>query len=187
MANKRRSVSTVWTLNKVLAFSALSLLTIDLAMSQQSGDQQEITKQAIQDAYAKHDTMVRNSLPAYSGSPLLLDLFHKSLEDGTCDPRQHIEWETHFNAIMASRKLLDRGVSKLSEATATTVTFIDTFGPIYSLPAKRSATVVIAKPVAGRVCIPQSRQYVYTKLTLEILKQFKPQKLMARNPRQALR
>src|SRR6185437_14615518 len=176
MANKRSSNSSMWTLNRLLALSVLGLLGAGLAMSQQAGDRQEITEQAIQDAYAKHDIRVRKSLPSYSGPPLLLDLFQKSLEDGTCDPQQHIEWEANFNAIMASRKLVDNGVSKLSEVTATTVTFIDTFGPIYSLPAKRYVAVVIAKPVAGSVCIPRSRQYVYTKLTLDILKQYKPAK-----------
>lgn len=173
MANRRGFVS-MWTLDRLFALSVLGLLGADLAMNGQPDSQQQITKQAIQDAYAKHDIRVRNSLPAYSGPPLLLDLFHKSLEDGTCDPHQHIKWEANFNAIMASRKLVDRGISKPSEATATTVTFIDTFAPIYSLPAKRSLAVVIAKPVAGKICIPQSRQYVYTKLTLDILKQFKP-------------
>lgn len=176
MSNKRRFVLALWMFNKTLALSVLGLLTADLAVSQQAGGQQEVTKQAIQNAYAKHDINVQNALPAYSGPPLLLDLFQKSLDDGMCDPQQHTEWETHFNAIMASRKLVDRGVSKLSEVTATSVTFIDTFGPIYSLPAKRSVAVVIAKPVAGRVCIPLSRQYVYTKLTLDVLKQYKPLK-----------
>lgn len=166
----------MWTLDRLFALSVLGLLGADLAMSGQSASQHQITKQALQDAYAKHDIRVRNSLPAYSGPPFLVDLFHKPLEDGTCDPHQHIEWEANFNHIAAGMEMADRGVSKLSEVTVTTTTFIDTFAPIYSLPAKRSVAVVIAKPVAGKVCIPQSRQYVYTKLTLDILKQFKPVK-----------
>lgn len=66
-----------------------------------------------------------------------------------------------------------RDFPKPADATGTTLATIDTFGPTYSLPAKRSTDIVIAKPIAGRVCIPQSRRYVYTKFTLDVLKEFR--------------
>ncbi|HET9789812.1 MAG TPA: hypothetical protein VFR08_00770, partial [Candidatus Angelobacter sp.] len=92
MANKRRFVLGLWMFNKTLALSVLGLLSVDLAVSRQAGGQQQVTIEAIQNAYAKHDINVRNSLPAYSGPPLLLDLFQKSLQDGLCDPQQHTAW-----------------------------------------------------------------------------------------------
>jgi hypothetical protein len=69
--------------------------------------------------------------------------------------------------------IIDQGVVKPSDATATTLVTIDYFAPIYSLPAKGSSDIVIAKPTAGRVCIPQSRRYVYTKFTLDVVKEYR--------------
>jgi hypothetical protein len=74
---------------------------------------------------------------------------------------------------MGGHPLADFGFSKRADSTATTLVTIDTFAPIYSLPAKRSFAVVIAKPIGGKVCIPQSRRYLYTKFTLEVVKTFR--------------
>jgi hypothetical protein len=111
-------------------------------------------------------------LPPYSGPPFLLDLSHGPLEGGMCDPEQHAAWESRFNGIMAGATIADQGFSEPADAAATTLVTIDTFGPIYSLPAKRSSTIVIAKAIIGKVCIPQSRRYLYTKFTLEVSKKF---------------
>jgi hypothetical protein len=37
----------------------------------------------------------------------------------------------------------------------------------------RAQTIVIARPISGRACIPKSRRYVYTKFSLEVLKEFR--------------
>lgn len=176
MASDCIFVSNMRSLSKLLAFSALGVLSAGLAISQQAANQQEATNHAIQEAYEKHDAKVRGLLPPYSGPPLVLDVYQKSLQDGLCDPQQHTAWETLFNGSMGSSPIADLGFSKALDSTATTMVTIDTFAPIYSLPAKLAFAVVIAKPVAGKVCIPESRRYVYVKLTLEVLKQFKPTK-----------
>ncbi|HEX7363488.1 MAG TPA: hypothetical protein VF283_23600 [Bryobacteraceae bacterium] len=141
-------------------------------MGQQDLTATKSREKLIQEAYAKHDIKIRHLLPPYSGPPLLLDLFQRRLEDGTCDPDQHVAWETHYNGIMAGATIVDHGFSKPSDATATTLVTIDTFAPTYSLPAKDSSLVVIAKPVAGKVCIPRNRRFVYTKFALQVLKEF---------------
>ena len=90
-----------------------------------------------------------------------------------CDPQQHVAWESEFNGSMGT-SLADPGFSKAADSTATTMVTIDTFAPVYSFPAKLSSAVVIAKPIAGKVCIPQNRKFVYTKFTLRVLTRFKP-------------
>ncbi|MGH9653282.1 MAG: hypothetical protein ACRD6B_07430 [Bryobacteraceae bacterium] len=151
----------------------LGLALTNVGSSQQEPGAKKAQEALIQEAYAKHNANVRQLLPKYSGPPLLLDLSHRRIEDGMCDPEQHAAWEARFNGIMSGAYITDRGISRPSEATATALTTIDTFGPIYSLPA-RDAVVVVARPIAGRVCIPQRRSYVYTKFTLQVLKDFRP-------------
>lgn len=149
----------------------MGLLVFISSQAQQPSGERDLSKQ-LKDGYGKHDINVRQSLPPYSGPPFLLDLSHRRLEDGMCDPEQHVAWETRFNGIMASDTVIgDRGFSQPEDA-ATATTTIDTFAPVYSLPAKGSDEIVIAKPISGRVCIPRSRHYVYTKFTLEVSKAF---------------
>ncbi len=158
---------------RMLTMSVIGVLTVHACLAQQQPGAQELSRQ-LEDAYAQHAVKIRKLLPQYSGTPLLLDLSHMHLEDGMCNPEQHVAWEGHFNGIMGGRaRVADLGISKVDGATATTLTTIDTFEAVYSLPAKGSFTVVIAKPIAGRVCIPQSRAYVYTKFTLDVVKEFK--------------
>lgn len=77
------------------------------------------------------------------------------------------QWNDGTQRIVA-----DKGIPRPFDVTATSFTTIDVFGRIYSLPAKSSSMVVIAKPIAGKVCIPQSRRYVYTEFRLDISKEF---------------
>ncbi|HZS57079.1 MAG TPA: hypothetical protein VFA65_21935 [Bryobacteraceae bacterium] len=61
---------------------------------------------------------------------------HIPLEDGMCDPEQHVAWESHFNGIMGTKSIVsDQGVPKPSDATATAFTTIDVF------PVKTEADV----------------------------------------------
>ena len=154
-----------------ITFGIAALFIPSICLSQQPPATGEAWNRQVQEQYSKHDVKIRHTLPPYSGMPLVLDLFHKHLEDGMCDPEQHVAWETHYKGIMAEGPVADLGLSKLAEAAALHFTIIDTFAPSYSLPANDSL-VVIAKPIAGRVCIPQNRHYVYTKFTLEVLKEF---------------
>ncbi len=154
-----------------ITFGIAALFVSSIGLSQQPAPTRDAWNQQVQEQYAKHDVRIRHLLPPYSGMPVVLDLFHKHLEDGMCDPEQHTAWETQFSGIMAGDTVADLGVRTLADATATGLSTIDTFAPSYSLPAKGSSKIVIAKPIAGRVCIPQNRHYVYTKFTLDVLKE----------------
>ncbi len=113
------------------------------------------------------------SSPIYSGPPPLLDLTGRKLEDGGCESAQHERWEARFSGIMGIGPTKDLGTRTLSEATSITQTTIDMTGPTYALPAKQSSIVVIGKPTADRVCIPQSRHYIYTRFDIAILEDLK--------------
>jgi hypothetical protein len=157
---------------KLLAMPVIGLLAAHIGLGQLG--RQDLSKKQLEDAYAKHDVKIRHILPPYSGPPLLLDLLHMRLEEGMCYPERHVAWESRFDGIMAAATTIaDQGFSEPADATATTLVTIDTFGPSYSLPAKGCSDIVIAKPIAGRVCMPQSRRYVYTKFTLDVLKEFR--------------
>jgi hypothetical protein len=171
LQDKRVSTPSIPLRTALLPLPLLGLVFAGVCVSQQPAGR-DLREQQLEDAYAKHDAKIRQLLPPYSGPPLLLDLSH-GRDDGVCDPEQHAAWEKHFNGIMDDTYVVDRGFSDPADATATTFTTTDTFGPIYSLPAKRSFAIVIAQPLAGRVCIPQSRNYVYTKFTLRVLKEFR--------------
>jgi hypothetical protein len=153
--------------------SVLLLLAGGIALGQLPPDQQDVSKKQLEDAYAEHDTKIRKLLPPYSGPPLLQDISHLPLEDGLCDPEQHVAWENRFNGIMGSElKVADKGIHP-PDITMTSFTTTDTFAPIYSLPANGSDEIVIARAIAGRVCVPQSRRYVYTKFTLDVVKHYR--------------
>jgi hypothetical protein len=151
----------------------LLLLAASIALGQQLPPRQDVSKKQLEEAYAEHDIDMRHSLAPYSGPPLLLDLSHVPLENGMCDPAQHVAWENYFHGLMGDPVIADKGVHGPYYITMTSFTTIDTFAPIYSLPAKGSNDIVIAKVIAGRVCIPQNHRYVYTKFTLDVVKDFR--------------
>lgn len=171
-AGKRVSVRKLSRFTRATAAWVLGFALTNIGLGQQDLSAKKSREKLIHEAYAKHDDNVRQLLPKYSGPPLVLDLSNRRIEEGMCDPEQHAAWEARFNGIMSGAYVTDRGISKPSEATATAFTTIDTFGRIYSLPA-RDAVVVVAQPIAGKVCIPQRRTYVYTKFTLRVLKDFR--------------
>ncbi|MGH9439545.1 MAG: hypothetical protein ACRD22_17105 [Terriglobia bacterium] len=167
------SAPMVFRFGPPIAAAVLAVVVASLGVGQQTLGTQQSREKLIQEAYAKHGVKIRHLLPPYSGPPSLLDLYQRRLEDGMCNPEQHVRWESNFNGIMSGHAIVvDHGFSKPAYATATTFVTTDTFAPIYSLPAKRSFTVVLAKPTAGKVCISQSRRYVYTKFTLKVFKEF---------------
>ncbi len=151
----------------------LGLLVVDVAVGQQLPPRQDVSREQLEHAYAEHDSDMRHTLPPYSGPPLLLDLSQVPFESGMCDPTQHVAWENRFNGIMGEPVIADKGVHGPDYITMRSLTTIDTFEPIYSLPAKGASDIVIAKAVAGRVCIPQTHRYVYTKFTLDVVKDFR--------------
>jgi hypothetical protein len=158
--------------SRALLICLLAVLPAALAQNQQKTSTADNRDQLIQEQYAKHDAKIRNLLPPYSAMPLVLDLFHKSVEDGMCDPERHLQWEAHFDGTMGAR-VADLGIREPNDATGTTFTTIDTFAPTYSLPAKGCSLIAIATPISGRVCISQSGHTVYTKYTLQISNEFR--------------
>ena len=135
-----------------------------LALGQISPPHDSVWDQQMQDAYSRHFAKIQHMLSAHSALPPLLDLTKAKIDDSGRDRA----WEKRYDLAVRKGGIVDPGVRTPLHATSTAVTFIDTVGRPYALPARSCEAVVIGEPIANEVRISRNRHFVHSRFSVRV-------------------